>query len=156
MLQGYCPYPRSVPFVADHERCLPFPLALFSSNTDTTKYNTQYPFCTIVKITVRFLPKIDSPLFILTYSDLSEISLFVERLIFENPFSYFLFIPCQFIREAFKLMIGIFERQENRLLSTRPCDVDVKTHSYDFVTLLQGTLSASLGCAVPLLGPPFR
>jgi hypothetical protein len=153
LLRGYSPYPPFLPFVNDMERSLPFPFALFSSNSESSKYTILYPFCTVVNVTARSSPQVNSDLVILSYSDLSEVSALVERLILDHPFCFFLFIPCQFVREAFKIMTAIFERQERRAQSSRPCDVDVSTRAYDFVTLLQSTLSASLGCAIPLIAP---
>jgi hypothetical protein len=153
-IQGYSPRPRTPIFVEHFERALPFPLALFSSNSDTSKYAAKYPFCTVVDISSRYLPKLDAGLFIFSYSDFSEMPTLVERIIDGHPLAYFMFIPCQFIREAFALMTPIFERQERRSQSTRPADLAVATRAYEFVTLLQGTIVQALGCPVPLIAPP--
>jgi hypothetical protein len=153
VIQAYSPYPQILNFVDGLERLLPFPMALFSSNADSGKCTAKYPFCTVHAVSTKWVPKVDGGLFVMSYSDVSEVSGITEQVILECPFSFFLFIPCQFVREAFALMIDIFERQAARQLSKRPCDVAVATRAYDFVTLLQGTLTASLGCPVPLVAP---
>jgi hypothetical protein len=153
VIQAYSPSPQTLNFVEGLERLLPFPMALFSSNADSTKYTSKYPFCTVLTVSARWLPKLDFGLFVMSYSDLSEVSGITERVILDCPFSFFLFIPCQFVREAFAMMRDIFERQASRQHSKRQCDIDIVTRSYDFVTLLQSTLMASLGCPIPVIAP---
>jgi hypothetical protein len=153
VIQAYSPYPQVLGFVDGFERLLPFPMALFSSNADSAKYAARYPFCTVITVSAQWLPQMEFGLFVLSYSDLSEMPGIVERVILEHPFSFFLFIPCQFVREAFSMMIDIFERQTSRIHSKRQCDIDIVTRAYDFVTLLQTTITASLGCPVPLIAP---
>jgi hypothetical protein len=153
VVHAYSPSPQMKLFVDELERSLPFPMALFSSNADTLKYTARYPFCTVFNISTKWSPNADCGLFVFSYSDLSEMSAIVDRSIRSCPLSFFMFIPCQFVREAFTLMIDIFERQVARQQSKRDCDVKVSKRAYDFVTLLQGTIQATLGCPIPLIAP---
>jgi hypothetical protein len=153
-IQSYSPRPRTPVFVEHFGRSLPVPWVLFSSNSDTSKYVVNYPFCTVVDISSRYVPKLDAGLFILSYSDFSEMPALVERMIYEHPLAYFMLISCQFIQEAFALATPILERQERRSQSTHPADLAVATCAYEFVTLLQRTMAPVFGCPMPWIPLP--
>lgn len=101
-------------------------------------------------------------IFVFTYSDLGEMPLLLEKLIDSFPLSYFMFIPAQFVREAFQQMVMIFERHQRRIkfVEDHPDDASLSLHkdicnsTFDFVTLLQATLIQFLDCPIPLYVPP--
>jgi hypothetical protein len=150
-----------VPRVDERDRrtCLPFPL--FSSNTETQSYATRFPFLEVIDVTSDVFPHNEDTLYVFTYSDLCEMPLMIDKLLRECPFAYHMFIPAQFVREAFQLMIHIYERHEKRKLfiekieslDSRPLTDQfiVASVSFDFVTLLQGTLIKLLGCPIALI-----
>ena len=100
-------------------------------------------------------------LFLFTYSDLAEMPLLLDKLMDLFPLSYFMFIPAQFVREAFQQMVMIFERHQRRIkfVEDHPDDNSLALHKeicnnvFDFVTLLQATLIQILDCPVPLFVP---
>jgi hypothetical protein len=106
-----------------------------------------------------------SALFIFTYSDYCEMPLMLEKIMGDYPFAFYMFIPAQFVREAFREMTLIFERQEKRIQyfavkSNREStegkrNMVVTTTPFDFLTLVQGTLMATLGCPIPVIAPAY-
>lgn len=155
-------YPMT-PYVKGNERNVCFPFPLFSSNKENSHYASQYHFCKFIDVEPNKFPKIDSALFIFTYSDMCEMPLMLKSLVTQFPFSFYMFIPAQFVREAFKLMIAIFERHKRREEYFRKNADNIEEmaskHSiilqvpYDFVTCLQDTLKEQLKCPVSLIVP---
>lgn len=100
-------------------------------------------------------------IFIFTYSDLAEMPLILEKLMNKYPYAYCMFIPAQFVREAFQQMVMIFERHQRRIkfVEDHPDDISLAPHKdicnnvFDFVTLLQQTLMQILDCPIPLFVP---
>jgi hypothetical protein len=91
--------------------------------------------------------------------------LMLEKMMGDYPFAFYMFIPAQFVREAFREMVLIFERQEKRI---QYCAMDSPREStegrlnmgvsavpFNFVTLVQGTLMATLGCPIPVIAPAY-
>ena len=155
-------YPTT-PYVRGNERNVCFPFPLFSSNKENNYYSSTYHFCRFVDVEPNNYPKIDSALFIFTYSDMCEMPQMLKSLVTQFPFSFYMFIPAQFVREAFKLMIAIFERHKRReeyfqKNADNPEEMASK-HSiilqvpYDFVTCLQDTIKEQLKCPVSLIVP---
>lgn len=151
------------PYVKGNERNVCFPFPLFSSNKENSHYSSKYHFCKFIDVEPNKFPKIDSALFIFTYSDMCEMPLMLKSLVTQFPFSFYMFIPAQFVREAFKLMINIFERHKRREEYFRKNQDNIEEmaskHSiilqvpYDFVTCLQDTLKEQLKCPVSLIVP---
>jgi hypothetical protein len=87
----------------------------------------------------------------------------IENLIEGHPFAFLMFIPGQWVREAFALLVKIFERQERRVAFTEKQSLEqtpekllnkvVSQVPFDFITLVQGTLIRRLGCPIPLIAP---
>jgi hypothetical protein len=153
----------SVPHVDEAERKVCFPFPLFSSNVENLAYSQKFPFCEVVDVAADTFPERDAELYIFTYSDLCEMPVLVEELMKRFPFAHFMFIPAQFVREAFALMGPIFERQEKRRALVAKAEIFkfdnggyhliVSSVAFDFVTLLQGTLIRTLGCPVAVIVP---
>lgn len=153
----------SIPYVNGKERNIIFPFPLFSSNKETDFYTQEYHFCSFIDVNpTDQYPKIPSGLWVFTYSDFYEMPPMLERLITSNPYSYFMFIPAQFVRDAFKEMKLIFERHARRIGFVNahfPTDPSLVLHwviasdPYSFITSLQSTLMHSLGCPIPLIAP---
>ncbi|OHT15964.1 hypothetical protein TRFO_13654 [Tritrichomonas foetus] len=149
------------PYVSENERSICFPFPLFSSNLTNQYYSGKFPFCEFVNVEPESYPSIRSALFIFTYSDLCEMPLMLDRLIKESPFCFFMFIPAQFVREAFVQMTLIFDRHQRRLhyigehkgeAALIPHEI-VSSRPFDFVTILQTTLMQMLDCPIPLIAP---
>ena len=149
------------PYVNGNDRNVCFPFPLFSSNLENNHYISKYPFCNFIDVEPNKFPKISSALFVFTYSDLSEMPLMLESLVSEYPFSFYMFIPAQFVREAFTIMSSIFERHHRRAqyLKDHPNDPSLSRHQllckvpFDFVTCLQATLMQQLNCPIALIAP---
>lgn len=154
-------------YVNGNERNVCFPFPLFSSNKDNEYYKQKYSFCDFIDVDPTHYPKFESALFFFTYSDMCEMPRMLEKLVSSYPFSFFMFIPAQFVREAFKLMINVFERHEKRAVyveknQMRQCnDKSIVLHSillgvpFDFLTCLQTTLIDHLKCPISLITPTF-
>ena len=153
-----------VPYVEETERSVCFPFPLFSSNQDNSFYVSKYKFCDFLDVRPNYFPERTSALFIFTYSDFCEMPLMLERMVSEYPFAFFMFIPAQFVRDAFREMIPIFERNEKRLALVKahfdeaPPPEWMAANSlmivpYDFITCLQATLIRRLGCPIALIAP---
>lgn len=151
-------------YVDGEERSVCFPFPLFSSNQENEFYETKYKFGDFIDVHPNAFPCKISALFVFTYSDLCEMPLMLERMMSEFPFAYYMFIPCQFVRDAFALMIPIYERQEKRMAyadaHVRDCIPPpniglqlVMKVPFDFITCLQTTLIHSLGCPIPIIVP---
>jgi hypothetical protein len=152
-----------VPYVEESERVIPFPFPLFSSNLENEYYAQKFPFCEFLDISPGQIPAKSSALWVFTWSDLSEMPAIIERMIFEQPFAFYMFIPAQFVRDAFREMISIFERQAKRIeyvQSGRNTDSPTELLHYvltaipfDFVTVLHATLIHLLNCPIGLIAP---
>jgi len=91
--------------------------------------------------------------------------LMLERMVGDYPFAFYMFIPAQFVREAFQEMLPIFERHEKRVQWCKTetgADPIEKARQmvvcqvpFDFLTLLQGTLMLALGCPIPVITPAY-
>jgi hypothetical protein len=155
--------------VDGNERALPFPFPLFSSKLENANYAAKYPFCDFFDVGQDLGGSgTDFALYLFTYGDFCEMPLFVYELLARFPFAFFMFIPAQFVREAFALLTPIFERQARRAhfsweaqgravsekeLRLLTMQMAVGSVPYDFITLLQGTLMNALGCPVLLIAP---
>lgn len=153
-----------IPYVDELERSVCFPYPLFSSNQDNSYYRGKYKFCDFVDVQPNVVPDKVAALFMFTYSDFCEMPLMLERMIREHPFAFYMFIPAQFVRDAFREMIPIFERQQKRISFVNGCTKNgevpdwVAQHAcmlipYDFCTCLQTTLIQRLGCPIALIAP---
>jgi hypothetical protein len=153
------------PYVDENERGVCFPFPLFSSNVKTAKYQAKYPFCDFIDVAPDSFPQTVSVLFIFTYSDFCEMPLMLEKMVSDYPFAFYMFIPAQFVREAFGIMVAVFERQEKRI---QWCSAEANRETtewakhwdlchvpFDFLTLLQGTLMLALGCPIPVITPGY-
>ena len=155
-----------VPFVSGQERNICFPFPLFSSNLANPYYSGKYPFCNFININVSdtTLPEMPTALFILTYSDFCELPLLLETLINKRPHDYYMFIPAQFVREAFSQMTLIFERHQRRMqyVESHKKEKNLEPHialnevPFNFATILQTTLIQSLDCPIALICPIFK
>ncbi|OHT11413.1 hypothetical protein TRFO_19145 [Tritrichomonas foetus] len=150
------------PYVNGNDRNVCFPFPLFSSNLENQHYISKYPFCDFVDVEPNNFPNISSALFIFTYSDMCEMPLMLESLVSEYPFSFYMFIPAQFVREAFVIMSSIFERHQRRrqyVSDHLSDDPSLTAHNiilnvpFDFVTCLQATLMQQLNCPIALIAP---
>jgi hypothetical protein len=155
-----------LPLVDGGERALPFPFPLFSSKLDNAFYAAKYPFADFVDVGQEIAGEF--ALYVFTYGDFCEMPAFVYDLLVRFPLAFFMFIPAQFVREAFAMLVPIFERQGRRAqhqweaqihslqekeLRITNMQMAVAGVPYDFVTLLQGTLMIALGCPVLLIAP---
>jgi hypothetical protein len=161
---------RVLPAVQGTERALPFPFPLFSSKFDNASYASKYPFCDFFDIGMDLIPDREFALYIFTYGDFCEMPLVLHDMITKLPFAFFMFIPAQFIREAFGILGPIFERQARRVqyakekqatgsdkdMRTMALHCAVATVPYDFITLVQATLIHSIGCPVMCIAPGQR
>jgi hypothetical protein len=162
-LQGCGATEMPVPYPCEIDRKVCFPFPLFSSNAENQAYYARFPFCDVVDVSAEVFPDRDSALYVFTYSDFCEMPLLVKTVMKEFPFAHYMFIPAQFVREAFALMGPIFERQEKRrIFAGKPEIFDrdqggwhlvVSSVAFDFMTLLQGTLIRALGCPIALVAP---
>jgi hypothetical protein len=163
LLQACGSAKNAVPYVDGIERRVCFPFPLFSSNAENQAYTARFPFVEVVDVSPETFPDRDSGLYVFTYSDFCELPALVGALIQEFPFAHYMFIPAQFVREAFALMVQIFERQEKRrVFAGKPeiCEMEqgawhlvVSSVAFDFVTLVQGTLMRTLGCPIAVVAP---
>jgi hypothetical protein len=76
-----------------------------------------------------------------------------------------MFIPAQFVREAFAILTPIFERQTRRAQyveenreSSKNLEVITRHFTlvnvpYDFITLVQATLMSAIGCPIIVVSP---
>jgi hypothetical protein len=166
LVSGCGPAPPFLPAVSGAERAMPFPFPLFSSRMENAAYASKYPFCDFCDLSSEAMPGQEFALHIFTYGDFCEMSATVHDFVTRFPSAFFLFIPGQFVREAFAILSAIFERQVRRCQYVRESEAGaaaatksmmlhcaVARVAYDFVSLLQGTLIAQLGCPVILLSP---
>jgi hypothetical protein len=137
---------------------------LFASTRESSAYQAKYPFSEIVDVKKELDVEIRATFFVLSYADFCEIPAMVADLMQKNLGAFFMFIPAGVIRDAFKAMLLIFQRHEERLRyvqdhtgSTNDC---VKMHAnvcqpHEFVPALQATLIAQLGCPVAIIVPTY-
>jgi hypothetical protein len=166
LISGCGPAVPFLPAVSGSERALPFPFPLFSSRMENAAYASKYPFCDFCDLSSEAIPNQEFSLHIFTYGDFCEMSATVHDFVTRFPSAFFMFIPGQFVREAFALLSAIFERQLRRCQYVKESEAGAGTATkntmlhcavarvaYDFVSLLQGTLIGQLGCPVILLSP---
>jgi hypothetical protein len=163
LLQGCGAPTLYLPYVDGVERTVCFPFPLFSSNQDDGRYGARFSFCEVIDVVPGNFCAGGSQLFIFTVSDFCEMPAGLEKLVRDEPFAYFMFIPAQFVREAFAMMIPIFERHQKRkayLAKIEDMTTEratrhfvVSSVAFDFITLLQGTLIRALGCGISLIVP---
>ena len=108
--------------------------------------------------------KIKSTLYIFRYNDLCEMPHMIIDLMRSCNFSYFMFIPSKFVRNAFSKMIDIFERNQIRIEYVKKNDNKKNDKTLElekilinaplnFIGILQKTLINFLGCPIPLFSP---
>ncbi|OHT07307.1 hypothetical protein TRFO_24566 [Tritrichomonas foetus] len=148
-------------FVDGVERSTSFPTPLFSSTKELDP--KKYAFCDFVDVEPTEFPKTQnasSSLFVFSFSDLCEMPTLVRRVMSEYPFSFFMFIPVTVMKEAFREMRHIFERQNKRVSylnndgnkesNDEPNRV-VCDNPMIFVLDLQITLQKTLKVPIPLI-----
>jgi hypothetical protein len=141
-----------------------YPCPLFASNRESSAYQAKYPFCDIVDIRKDSDMEIQAKFFVFAYADFCEMPVMVTHLMQKNLGAFFMFIPAGAIRDAFKAMLLIFQRQEERVQYVRDhtgtMNDYVKMHAnvcepHEFVPALQATLIAQLGCPVAIIIPTY-
>jgi hypothetical protein len=116
---------------------------------------SKFPFCKTAD---------DGPpgsLYVFTYADFVQMGPVLMALMEREKSAYFMFIPGQFVKEAFVAMNAIFERQVQRVKFVESQSEEeelVKLHAvvarpWEFVPALQVTLIAALGCPIPIFVP---
>ena len=141
------------------ERSINFPTPLFSAQKEFDPKS--FSFCDFVDVKPNEFPKMQnasSSLFVFSYSDLFEMPILVRRVISEYPFSFFMFIPIFAMKDAFKKMKEIYERQAKRAEYVQKngkasddknrviCENPMK-----FVSSMQITLQQALRVPIPLI-----
>jgi hypothetical protein len=153
------------PFVFESGRSDPLPFPLFSSKWEISACRAKFPFCQVEELTPEGLPKAASGLCFFTYTDFCEMPDFLRVLADRHPSAYCMFIPFLRVKEAFQAMTPIFERQQKRAQFVQQAvSAGSKSPAYtlhralvtvhfDFITILQGTLTETLGCPIILICP---
>jgi hypothetical protein len=150
------------PLHGEGKYCYPCPL--FASNRESSAYQAKYPFCEIVDVRKDLGMELRAAFFILSYADFCEMPVMAARVMQENLGAFFMFIPAGAIRDAFKAMLLMFQRQEERVQFVQDhrgsMNDYVKIHAnvcepHEFVPALQATLIEQLGCPVPIIVPTY-
>ncbi|OHT01573.1 hypothetical protein TRFO_31555 [Tritrichomonas foetus] len=175
-----------VQYVNKDERAYNYVLPCFNSNKDNAYYNSKYPYCTfiekpeIISTNDSVLNNGDNShneynknhgsassdnnqnfLYIMSYSDLCENPVLLQKLSQQKCGTIFMFIPAQLMKEALHLIKTVFERQKKRQayvaeMKNSGQDKDFANHEriaknpYDFIVSLQATLIATFDCPIPL------
>ena len=144
-------------------RKMPYPFPLFSSNKTVEDYAEKYEFSSFVLIKPSDSPKdiVGATLFIFTYADMVEMPELISKLMFNFPFSFFMFIPAGVVREAYKEMNLIFARHKNRMnwveknkgTKSSGKDTYILKSTVLFIGALQRTLMDKLKVPIALFSP---